>query len=285
MGSHPLESERNRVKLGIMFPNVLAPCKDGKVVDDLKKMAEKELFYLQATPQLFTDENLRITPSGKTALKALAGLGMEIVGWCGYNPLIGKEEVVRQGVEAIKKVIAFAAAAREISEKTRPSVFSESGSPAQNPDLGHEYMWGQIVAATGEIAAEAEKRDILFAFEPTRANILDSSRTTVKLIREVGSDCVKSLFDPANICGDKDTLEGAVAALRPYMILAHAKDVILKGEGQTPEYPPAGKGSLDYPRIFELIRPIETCNEIIIEYVRTPEQANETIEFLRQFCD
>ena len=268
-----------------MFPNVLADCKDAGLVDELKKMADAALPYLQARPQAFADEDLVPTDEGKEALKALGDLGIEIVGWCGYNPLVGKDDAVAKSVDNIKRSIRFAAAAREISDKARPTVFSESGNPAQHPDLAYDHMWGQIVSAVKEIAVEAEKNDALFAFEPTRSNILDSSKTTVKLIQEVGSDRVKSLFDPANTCGDKDTLEAAVETLAPYMILAHAKDVILKGEGERPEYPPAGKGDLDYPRIFELIEPIETCNEIIIEYVRTPEQAQETIAFLRQFCE
>ncbi|MEW6358075.1 MAG: sugar phosphate isomerase/epimerase family protein [Planctomycetota bacterium] len=273
------------MKLGIMFPNVLADCKETGLVDELKKMADAGLYYLQARPQSFADGNLAPTPEGRDALNALGDLGIEIVGWCGYNPLIGKDDAVAKSVETIKKSIQFAAAAREISDKARPIVFSESGNPAQHSDLTYEHMWAQIVSAVKEIADEARKNDAIFAFEPTRANILDSSKTTVKLIREVGSDRVKSLFDPANICGDKDTIEGAVKTLKPYMILAHAKDVILKGEGGRPEYPPAGKGDLDYPRIFDLLKPIETCREIIIEYVRTPEQARETIQFLRQFCE
>jgi len=268
-----------------MFPNVLADGKEAGLMDELKKMADAGLLYLQARPQAFADEDLSPTEEGREALAALDDLGIEIVGWCGYNPLIGKEEVVAKSIDNIKRSIQFAAAARDISNRARPTVFSESGNPAQHPDLPYETMWGQIVSAVGEIAAEAEKNGALFAFEPTRANILDSSATTAKLIQQVGSDHVKSLFDPANICGDKDTLEGAVETLKPYMILAHAKDVILKGEDGRPEYPPAGKGDLDYPRIFELIEPIDTCNEIIIEYVRTPEQAQETIKFLRQFCE
>jgi len=273
------------MKLGIMFPNVLAPCKDAAVLDELKAMAKANLFYLQARPQAFADEDFELTSEGKEALSALGDLGIEIVGWCGYNPLVGPDEVVAKSVDTIKRCLAFAQAAREVSDRTRPTVFSESGNPASHPDLSYEHMWGQIVGAVKEIAAEAEARDALFGFEPTRSNILDSSATTVKLIQEVGSDRVKSLFDPANTCGDKDTLEGAVETLTPYMILAHAKDVVLKGEGERPDYPPAGQGDLDYPRIFELIEPIGTCNEIIIEYVRTPEQANETITFLRQFCE
>ena len=268
-----------------MFPNVLAPCTEATLISELEAMADADLRYLQARPETFADADLVPTAAGRQALLELEGLGIEIVGWCGYRPLIGADDAVSKNVEHIRKCIRFAHAARELSDNVRPVVFSESGSPAQNPDLTYEQMWAQIVSAVGEIAEEAEKQDALFGFEPTRSNILDCSATTVRLLKEVGSGRVKSLFDPANTCGDKDTIEGAVETLAPYLILAHAKDVILKGPGEPPEYPPAGKGEIDYPRVFQLLEPIATCNEIIIEYVRSPEQARETVAFLRQFCD
>jgi len=275
------------LKLGIMLPNVLAPCSDdGKTAvspKDLEAMSKLELRYLQARPEAFCNDDMEPTKAGEDALKRLAEFDLTIVGWCGYKPLIGKPEVVEAGVEHILRVIRFARQAAETSDRVRPTACSESGNPAQNPEIPYERKWSQIVDATRRIADAAERNGAVFAFEPTRANILDGSANTCKLIREVGSDRVKVLFDPANIVGDKDTLEGAVENLKPHIILAHAKDVILKGE--KPEYPPAGKGELDYPRIFELLAPVETCNEIIIEYVRTPEQAHETIEFLRPFCE
>lgn len=268
------------MRLGIMYPNVLA-----KSIAEMGRMPERGCGCLQMRPELVADAQGALTAEGKDGLQALESQGVEIVAWCAYKPLIGPKEAVAANVDHIKKVIRLAAQAREISTcADHALVCSESGNPASFPQFSSGDLWRQIVRATREIVACAEEHDVLFAFEPTRSNILDSSKTTRKIIEEVGSKNLGVCFDPANVVGDKDTLEGAVDNLKHHIRLAHAKDVTLAPDGK-PTYPPAGKGSLDYKRIFELLDPIPTCNHIIIEYVRTPDEATETISFLKPFCD
>jgi sugar phosphate isomerase/epimerase len=269
------------MKLGIMYPNPLA-----KSLADLAAMPQHGCICLQMRPEVLADAQLRLTPEGREALKSLNSCGVEIVGWCAYRPLIGPKETVAASVEHIKKVIQLAAAAREISSRASHAlVASESGNPAPLlKQFDGAELWRQIVRATREITTCAEERGVLFAFEPTRSNILDSSKTTRKLIEEIGSKSLGVCFDPANTVGDKDTLEGAVDNLKQHIHLAHAKDVIIAADGK-PTYPPAGKGSLDYRRVFQLLDPIPTCRHIVIEYVRTPQEATETIAFLKPFCE
>jgi len=268
------------MRLGIMYPNVLA-----KSLAEMGQMRDHGCGCLQMRPELLADAQLELTPQGKDAIQSLESQGVEIVAWCAYKPLIGEKDVVAASVGHIKKAIRLAAQARAISTRADHAVVcSESGNPASFKQFSSAELWRQVVRATREIAACAEEHDVLFAFEPTRSNMLDSSKTTRKIIEEVGSRNIGVCFDPANIVGDKDTLEGAVDNLKHHVRLAHAKDVILAPDGK-PTYPPAGKGSLDYKRIFELLAPIPTCNHMIIEYVRTPEEALSTMAFLKPFCE
>lgn len=267
------------MKLGIMFPNVLTP-----ELEDLSGLGDHGMSAVQARPEAFCDEQMRLTSEGEDGIRCLADMHVKIAAWCAYKPLIGPQPDVDQNVAHQMRVIEFARHVHDmIGDAARPLVLSESGNPAKFEDLSSDQMWDQIRAATKQLAAHAEEQDAYFGFEPTRANILDSSTTTARLISEVGSDRIRVCFDPANTVGDKDTLDGAVENLRPHIAIAHAKDVVLAGE--KPEYPPAGKGDLDYPRVFELLQSVPQCEEIIIEYVRTPEQALETIAFLKPFCD
>jgi len=266
------------MKLGIMFPNVLTPN-----LDDLPKIGEYGARVVQARPETFCDEQMRLTPEGKQMLQSLERVGVKIAAWCAYRPLIGAQDDVDRNVAHQSRVIELAREAHALAgAQARPLVLSESGNPSQFKELTYDSMWQQVREATQRLAEHAEKNEAFFGFEPTRSNILDSSATAARLMSEVGSDRIRVCFDPANTVGDKDTLEGAVETLRPHMAIAHAKDVILGGE--KPVYPPAGKGSLDYPKIFELLQTVPACEEIIIEYVRTPEQARETIDFLAPFC-
>lgn len=268
------------MKLGIMFPNVLA-----ESLDQMASLTDLGIRCLQMRPEVLCDEEMKLTAEGTEALRALDGMDLEIAGWCAYKPLIGGDEIVAPGVAHIKRVIAVAAQAREVTAKAVPSrVMSESGNPVSYPQFSDDEKWAQIVAATGEIAACAEEHDVVFAFEPTRSNIIDSSKAAKRIIEEVGSDHVRICYDAANIVGDKDTLDGSISNLGELITLSHAKDVIIDDEGQ-PTYPSAGQGDLDYPRMFELLNSIATCKQIVIEYVRTPEQATETIEFLKPFCE
>ncbi len=268
------------MQLGIMFPNVLA----GEL-DDIASLAERGIKCIQARPEAFCDDEMKLSHAGKAALEALDGTGIEIAGWCAYKPLIGGPDVVRASVGHIKRVIEFAAEARTITDKATPRVMSESGNPASCPHLTDQERWDEIVAATSEIAALAEKHAVVFAFEPTRANIISGSVAARHIIQDVGSRHVRVCYDAANIVGDRDTLEGSIEGLGELIVLSHAKDVVLDPETGKATYPAAGQGSLDYPRMVELLDAIPTCNQIVIEYVRTPEQAEETIAFLRPLCE
>ena len=263
-----------------MFPNVLT-----ESFDQTPSLIDRGIRCLQARPESFCDDDMKLTSDGIDALRSLDAVDLEIAGWCAYKPLIGGDEDVQAGVAHIKRVIEAAAQARDVTAKAgSPRVMSESGNPASYPQFTDEEKWTQIVAATREIADCAEKHDVVFAFEPTRSNIIDSSGAAKRIIDEVGSDNVLVCYDAANIVGDKDTLDGSIETLGELIVLSHAKDVIIDEEGK-PTYPSAGKGSLDYPRMFELLSAIETCSQIVIEYVRTPEQAEETIGFLKPFCE
>ena len=263
-----------------MFPNVLADD-----ISAIPSLADLGMRCLQVRPEVFCDEDMKPTQAGLAALRAMEDSGLELAGWCAYKPLIGGDEIVRPSVDHIKRVIDAAAHVRDAVGCAGPSrVMSESGNPASYPQFTEDEKWAQIVAATQEIAAHAEKRDVVFAFEPTRSNIIDSSAAAKRIIEQVGSDHVRVCYDAANTVGDKDTLDGSIEHLGDLIVLAHAKDVIIDDDGK-PTYPSAGKGSLDYPRMIALLNEVETCTQIVIEYVRTPEQANETIEFLRPFCD
>ena len=269
------------MKLGIMYPNMLA-----EALDQIPSLADRGIRCLQVRPEALCDEDLQFTEAAAAALGGLESAGLEVAGWCAYKPLIGAAEAVRAGVDHIKRVIEVAARARDLTDQADPSrVMSESGSPAAHPQLTDQEQWDQIVAATSEIAAHAEKHDVIFAFEPTRSHIISGSVAARHIIQDVGSNHVRVCYDAANVVGDRDTLEGSIRGLGELITLSHAKDVILDPEGGKPTYPPAGQGSLDYPRMFELLEALPNCDQIVIEYVRTPEQTKDTIAFLSQFCE
>jgi sugar phosphate isomerase/epimerase len=259
-----------------MHPSVLA-----QGLDDLGRLAARGIAGVQVQPDLFVNEEGKFRRSRAETVKAFQAAGLEVAAWCAYRSLIGPEEEVAANVAAQKKIISLANRLRELAgEDACPIVCTGTGDPSAYPGDSPGVLWGQLEEAVGELAAYAAERNVCVAIEPTRSHIVDSSVAARKLVDQVASKHLGVCFDPANICGDKDHLGRALNLLGDDIVLAHAKDVVFGPEGNVVDYPPAGKGQLDYAKFAELCSSLGSCRYLVLEYLRTPEQAEEAIAFV-----
>jgi sugar phosphate isomerase/epimerase len=265
------------LKLAIMHPSVLA-----KGLDDLEELTRRGIAGVQVQPSLFLDEEGKLKQPSAKAAKPFEAAGLTIPAWCAYRTLIGPENDVAANVQAQKRVITLASRFRTLTdEDVRPIVCTETGDPASHPDRSGGSLWAQLTEAVAELAAHAAKRDVCVAIEPTRSHIVDSSVAARRLLDQIASSHLGICFDPANVCGDKDHLGRAIHLLSDAIVLVHAKDVVFSDDGNVADYPPAGKGQLDYARFIELCSEIEACRYLVLEYLRTPDQADEAIAFVQ----
>lgn len=266
------------MKLAVMHPSVLA-----QGLDNLGELTSRGIAAVQAQPSLFADEAGKLRQPVAKAAQAFQDAGIGVPAWCAYYPLIGPEDAVEANVAAQKRVITLASRFRSLAgDDARPIVCTETGDPASYPGRSQAQVWGQLCEAVRELVAHAAKRAVCLAIEPTRSNIVDSSVAARKLLDQVGSDHLGICFDPASICGDKDHLGRAVHLLSDAIVLAHAKDVLFGPDGKVKDYPPAGKGSLDYAKFIALCSELESCRYLVLEYLPTPQAADEAIAFVRK---
>jgi len=265
------------LKLGIMHPSVLA-----KGLDDLDELTSRGIAGVQVQPSIFADEQGRLKQPRAKVEKCFEAAGLEVPAWCAHRSLIGPEEQVAANVAAQKRVITVAARFRALAgDEMRPIVCTDTGNPATYPDRSPGSLWDQLREAAAELAAHAETRDVCLAFEPCRDQIVDRSVLARKLIDQLASNHVGICFDPADFCGDKDHLGRAINLLSDVIVLAQAKDVVFDADGEVAGYAPAGKGQLDYAKFIALCSEIETCGYVILEHLRTAEEADQAITFLR----
>jgi sugar phosphate isomerase/epimerase len=264
------------VKLAIMHPSVLA-----KGLDDLDGLVRRGIAGLQVQPSVFVDERGAPRVAPDHAAELLDAAGLELAAWCAYHSLIGPPDAVAASLAAQKGVIELAARFRVAAADHRPIVCTETGDPAQWPDRSPGSLWAQLVESVGALAAHGAEHEVCLAIEPTRRHLVDGAVAARRLLNEIASPRVGICFDPANICGDKDHLGRAVDLLSDAIVLAHAKDVAFGPDGQVAAYPPAGKGQLDYAKFIALCSEIEACGHVVLEYLGTPEQADEAIAYVQ----
>ena len=122
----------------------------------------------------------------------------------------------------------------------------------RHPGNGTPEAWRDMRASVAAAVAVAEAHGVTLAFEPERANVVDSAAAARRLLDEIASPHLKVVLDPANLVGDldrqADTLRDAFALLGGDLALAHAKDVRRDGS-----FAAAGRGALDFELYLALL--------------------------------
>lgn len=140
-----------------------------------------------------------------------------------------------------------------------------------HPDNDSPEAWKVMAKTLHELTRIAEAHSVLLAFEPEVANIVNTVDKATRILDEIGSDNLKIVMDPANLLfpGDVERqleiFEDAFSKLGQYIVLSHAKDVGEFDEsiGELKRVA-AGKGQLDYPGYFRLLKASGYQGAIII---------------------
>src|SRR5436305_7143327 len=107
--------------------------------------------------------------------------------------------------------------------------------------------WRDLLGSMDAALQIAEEEGIILAFEPERANVINTAVRGRALLDAMQSHHLKVIMDPANLIvpGNKQhmhhVLDEAFELLGEYIALAHAKDI-----GPDNTFRAAGSGFLDY---------------------------------------
>lgn len=122
-----------------------------------------------------------------------------------------------------------------------------------------EELIGRVIPLLAEAAVAAEGEGVVLALE----NHIDfTSAELLRIIEEVGSEFLRVNFDTGNCVRVREDPVEAAARLAPYTVSTHTKDVVARGEGESPSdfltwwWPsaPAGEGIVDMPGVVGALR-------------------------------
>lgn len=219
---------------------------------------------------------------------AFADEGIAVAAISGYVNLIAPDEDRRRAArERLSRLLQQAA------ELGSPNVVTETGTRhpdddwAPHPDNDSPATYAQLVDAVAEMARVARENGAVLLLEPSVGNVIDTPEKAARLLRDVASDAVGVVADPANYIDGSNldradaVMDALFAALGPSIRLAHAKDVrrfdgvarethfhatdpALYGGA---EYPASGLGDLDHDRYAALLRRHSPDVPIILEHI------------------
>lgn len=190
--------------------------------------------------------------------------------------------------ENLKKFTAVVRAAKLLEV---PYVSISTGSFNQknfwspHPDNGTEKAWELLFQTLEPMLKAAVENNVTIIFEPEQANVVRTSKDSLRLMEKFSSPNLKVLFDAANIVTkyDKDNLsekiQEAIEELKKYIAIAHCKDCIVTEKGVT--VAPVGKGNLP---LEEYIRELGKCYDgPLIMHGLEKEDVPFAVKYIKQF--
>ena len=150
-----------------------------------------------------------------------------------------------------------------------------------HPENASSQAWSDLLSSMEAALRIAEEEQITLAFEPERANVVNTAAKGHALLAAMQSSRLKVVIDPANLIvpGDEhqmsQVLDEAFDLLGEYIIIAHAKD-----RGADDTFQTAGGGILDYDQYIRLLR-AAAFNGPFILHGLTEGQIDAALQFLR----
>jgi sugar phosphate isomerase/epimerase len=150
-----------------------------------------------------------------------------------------------------------------------------------HPENASSQAWSDLLSSMEAALRIAEEEQITLAFEPERANVVNTAAKGHALLAAMQSSRLKVVIDPANLIvpGDvhqmSQVLDEAFDLLGEYIVIAHAKD-----RGADDTFQTAGGGILDYDQYVRLLRAAAFDGPFILHGL-TEGQIDAALQFLR----
>ncbi len=151
-----------------------------------------------------------------------------------------------------------------------------------HPENTSPQAWKTLLRSMDAALHIAEEEDVMLAFEPERANVINTAIRGRALLDAMQSQRLKVIMDPANLIVSENqhimhhVLDEAFELLGEYIVIAHAKDV-----GPDNTFRAAGTGILDYDHYLHHLE-AATVEVPLIIHGLSEAQVDATVRFLRE---
>ncbi|HZU04199.1 MAG TPA: sugar phosphate isomerase/epimerase [Ktedonobacteraceae bacterium] len=224
-----------------------------------------------------------IAPSLTTRIhEASMSRGIEIVAVSGTYNMIHPDPKVRQ--DGLRRLRILAAACHEMGTSVL-TLCTGTRDPKNmwrwHPENTTSQAWSDLLSSMEAALQIAEEEQVTLAFEPERANVVNTAAKGQALLAAMQSSRLKVVMDPANLIipGDKQqmsqVLDEAFDLLGEHIVIAHAKD-----RGADDSFQAAGEGILDYDHYLRLLRARAFDGPLILHGL-TEGQVDAALQFLR----
>lgn len=209
------------------------------------------------------------------------GIHIAVLG-CYINPVHPEPAERRAQLSRFKEHLRYA---RDFGCKV---VATETGSLnadfSFNPENHGERAFELLSDSLGELVGEAEKHGVAVGIEGVSHYVLNNPRRVARLLDKIGSGNLQVVFDPVNFITGENYLsqdgiiKEAFELFGDRMAAFHAKDFTVdNGKINSVQ---AGRGSLNYPLAFRLLKAHRPHMDILMEDTQ-PDVVEEGIAYLR----
>lgn len=146
---------------------------------------------------------------------------------------------------------------------------------AWHPDNDRPEAWKDLLLTMEKVLEMAHQFDLYVGVEPEMANVINSPEKALQLIKELKTDRIRIILDPANLFekADRDTIRNkcshAVDLLMDYISIVHAKDRTEDGQFRA-----AGRGAVDFPYFIDRLKSAGYVGPIILHGLEEVEVAS-----------
>ena len=166
-----------------------------------------------------------------------------------------------------------------------------------HPENHSSAAWQEMIAAMRRALEVAVNYELTLGIEPEVANVVSNAKDGVRLIRELASNRIRIVFDPANLYRppadprrDTNVITDALSLLGDRIAIAHCKDIAAPaGQGATHHrgdtlyaHAAAGTGILNYPYYISELRRVLSKDIPLILHGLSEEQIPSSVAFVRR---
>lgn len=215
---------------------------------------------------------------------AMASRGITMAAISGTFNMIDPDPRLRQ--EGLRRLRVLASACKRLGTSVITLCTGTRDSENMwryHPDNNSPRAWEDLIASMAAALRIAEQNDVMLAFEPEVANVVDSAAKARRLLDEMQSPRLRVVVDGANLfhAGElprmHEILDETFKLLGKDIIIAHAKDLKRDGEAG---HEAAGTGLLDYDYYLGLLRSMKFDGPLILHSLEEA-QVDQCIAFLQ----
>lgn len=229
-------------------------------------------------------------------LAPLQERGLEVcqIGAFGFNPLSTDTDVQAKQVEILTKAIPLAKNTGCFYIVINGGNYHPSGFGAGDARNFTDESLDKVAVALKPLLESAEKHGAKLSIEAYLKTAVNSPESFLRLKEKVGgSDAlccnidVTSLYNYEDLWNPAPKVEYICSALAGHYGLGHLKGVALReGFHIHVELVPITEDTTDWSQVLRLMSPhVPSDSWVILEHVATPEEAQASLEHLRDAAD